>query len=97
MTLFDSILAFMKDPGNSWILYSISAFMIIEAFMLNAAGKKILRMKKNYMDMERDETSPESDNTIRGELTSAITIAAKLSALFGFILACLTLYFSKLM
>ncbi|MCK5917487.1 MAG: hypothetical protein KAG34_03635 [Cocleimonas sp.] len=80
MDLLNSTFDFIKNPENSWILYSIAAFMILDGF--------IIRVIVNYLPniLPKKEAEKLSKSALIG-------FSANLSTIAGIVLAIVTYYF----
>jgi len=83
MDLLNSTFDFIKNPDNSWILYSIAAFMILDGFVMRITGKYL----PNILPKK------EADRLAKSSL---ISLSANLSAIAGVILAIATYYFTQM-
>ncbi|MCK5896256.1 MAG: hypothetical protein KAG20_05595 [Cocleimonas sp.] len=83
MDLLNSSLDFIKNPDNSWILYSIAVFMLVDGIIMRVISQylpTILPQKKMDRVMK----------------PSLIRLSANLTAIAGVLLAVATYYFSQL-
>ena len=86
MEILDSSLSFIQNPENSWILYSIAAFMVLDGF--------ILRIITIFLPKFAEQLQEHSLSSKKA--SSAINLSAYLSTILGIALAIATYYFSHL-
>ena len=105
MGLINSLLNFMQNPDNSWILYGIALFMIVDAFALRFISRRKLAIKgdNNGIAINGDvkgsitqtQTPPATNKPSTASTTaSAIGLAANLSGIIGLTIAAATFYLS---
>lgn len=82
----DSILQFIQDPGNAWIMYGVAAFFFIDGLLLKMVGNKVFTNKIGQLvggnEQEQQATS--------GAAKKLIVISAYLTMFFGVVLAVMT-------
>ena len=83
MDLINSTFEFIKNPDNSWILYSIAAFMILDSFIIRIITKYL----PNILPSKEAEKLPK---------LSIINFSAYFTAISGIILAIATFYFTQI-
>jgi uncharacterized membrane protein len=83
MDLLNSSLDFIKNPENSWILYTIAVFMILDGIIMRVINKYLPNILPKK---EADKLSK----------SSLIRRSANLTAFAGFLLAVATYYFTQL-
>jgi hypothetical protein len=83
MDLLNSTFDFIKNPENSWILYSIAAFMILDGFVMRVIYKYL----PHILPHKNAETLSKS---------AFIRLSANFTAIAGVILIIVTYYFSQM-
>jgi hypothetical protein len=83
MDLLNSTFDFIKNPENSWILYSIALFMILDGFVLRVANKYLPHLLPQK----------EAEKLSKSKLMS---LSANFTVVAGIILAIVTYYFSQI-
>ena len=83
MDLINSALEFIKNPDNSWILYSIAAFMVVDGF--------IMRIITKYLPNISQSKDAEKSSKLW-----LIKLSALVTAISGVTLAIATFYFTQI-
>lgn len=82
----ESILQFIQNPENAWIMYGVAAFFFIDGLLLKMVGNKVFTNKIGQLvggsEQEQQATS--------GVAKKLIVISAYLTMFFGIILAIMT-------
>jgi len=82
MEIINTSLAFITDTENSWILYSIGVFMILDGIIMRVINKYL----PNILPKKAKDKLSKS---------SLITLSANLTVIAGFVLIIVTFYFSQ--
>ena len=84
MDFINSAFGFIQNPENSWILYSIAAFMILDGFVLKIINKYIPKLRELI-----DQKPKGSDSA-----SLFVNLSAYITTISGVILIIVTYYFS---
>lgn len=103
MEIIDSLLEWIKDPDNRWILYAMAFFMLMDAWVLRRLSKRSLTIKGNNSgiavngDVTGDIIQTQNNSGDAAPPPPAnriLAVAANLSGILGLILAAATFYLS---
>lgn len=86
MDLINTAFDFIQNPENSWVLYSIAAFMILDGFVLKVINKYLPKLH------EKITQKPQSS----APTSFIVNLSAYITTLSGVVLAIVTYYFSHL-
>ena len=87
MDLINTSISFIQNPENSWILYSIAAFLILDGFILKLAYKFLPHLSEK---LQQDKP------VIPKSASSFINLSAHLNTIAGILLATITFYFTQI-
>ncbi|HIO91263.1 MAG TPA: hypothetical protein EYG68_00270 [Leucothrix mucor] len=87
MDFINTSLNFIQNPENSWVLYSIAAFLILDGFILKLAYKFLPSLT---------EKLKEDKPVISKSASSFLNFSAHLNTIAGIALAIATFYFTQM-
>ena len=87
MDFINTSLNFIQNPENSWVLYSIAAFLILDGFILKLAYKFLPSLAEK---LQQDKPA------IAKSASSFINLSAHLNTIAGIALAAATFYFTQM-
>ena len=82
MDIINTSVAFITDPENNWILYSIGIFMILDGIIMRVINKYL----PNFLPEKAKEKLSKS---------SLISFSANFTVLTGLLIIIATFYFSQ--
>jgi len=87
MDLVNTSLSFIQNPENSWILYSIAAFLLLDGFILKLVYKFLPSLATKLQQDKPIIPTPAS---------SFIKLSALFNTIAGIALAAATFYFTHM-
>lgn len=82
----ESILHFVQNPENAWIMYGVAAFFFIDGLFLKMVGNKVFTSKIGQLVGGNAQEQQATSTTAR----KLIVISAYLTMFFGIVLAVMT-------